>query len=211
MARLILASQSPRRKDLLDHMGLVGQYEVIPSDYEEYLDNARTPQEVAQELGYGKALRVAEKYQDAWAIGSDTIVTIGDKQLGKPRDEEEAREMLKMLAGQAHTVTTSVALVRVTISKDNSRVVSRHVGQESSRVFFKPYNEQAVEAYLASGDWRDKAGAYGIQSGAHTLIDHIEGNYDTIVGLPTHTLAGFLDKIGVKSSPVDIEPPVPIK
>lgn len=207
--RLILASQSPRRKDLLDRMGLEGKYEVIPSQYEEVLDSARSPKEVAQELGYGKALWVAERNPGAWAIGSDTIVTIEGKQLGKAADEAEAREMLKMLAGMANTVTTSIVLVRVTPGPDNNRVIKHYIGCEEATVFFKEYDESAIEAYLASKDWTDKAGAYGIQSGAHTLVDSIEGNYDTIIGLPTHTLAEFLAKIGIQAKPVELEPPVP--
>jgi septum formation protein len=209
--RLILASQSPRRKDLLDRMGLEGQYEVIPSNYEEVLDNARSPKEVSQELGYGKALWVAKRNPGAWVIGSDTIVTIDGKQLGKAADITEAREMLKMLAGMTSTVTSSVVLVRVTEGQDNNRVIKHYIGCEEVTVHFKPYDETAMETYLATGDWHDKAGAYGIQSGAHTLVDSIEGNYDTIIGLPTHTLADFLAQIGIQATPVEMQAPVPQK
>jgi len=209
--RLILGSQSPRRKDLLDKMGLAGQYEVIPSGYEEVLDNSRSPEEVAQELGYGKALWVAERNPGAWVIGSDTIVTIRGKQLAKAADEQEAWQMLKLLCGVTSTVTTSAVLVRLTTDADNSRVIKHYIGAETATVHFKPYNKEAIEAYLATGDWKDKAGAYGIQSGAHTLIDSIEGNFDTIVGLPTHLLAGFLHNIGVEATPVDLEAPVPVR
>jgi septum formation protein len=208
---LILASQSPRRKDLLDKMGLSGQYEVIPSGYEETLDNTRSPEEVAQELAYGKALWVAERNPGAWVIGSDTIVTIRGKQLGKARDEQEAWEMLKLLAGVTSTITTSVVLVRMSPGSDNSRVIKHYIGAETSMVRFKPYNENTVNAYIATGDWRDKAGAYGIQSGAHTLMDSIEGNYDTILGLPTTLLSKFLNKIGIEATAVDLVPPVPVK
>lgn len=208
--RLILASQSPRRKDLLDQMGLAGQYEVIPSSYEEVLDNARSPQDVAQELGYGKALWVAERNVGAWVIGGDTIVTIEGKQLGKAANEAEAREMLKLLAGMTNTVTSSAVLVRVTEGKDKSRIINHYIGSETSTVHFKPYNKEAIDEYIATGDWSDKAGAYGIQSGAHTLIDSIEGNYDTILGLPTHTLVTFLDKIGIKASPIKLKAPVTV-
>lgn len=207
--RLILASQSPRRKDLLDRMGLEGQYEVIPSEYEEVLDSARSPKEVAQELGYGKALWVAERNPGAWVIGSDTIVTIEGKQLGKAEDEAEARQMLKMLAGSENTVTTSIVLVRLTQGPNNDRIIKHYIGCEEATVYFKEYDEAAIETYLASKDWTDKAGAYGIQSGAHTLVDFIDGNYDTIVGLPTHTLTEFMAKIDIQATPVELEPPVP--
>ncbi len=209
--QLILASQSPRRKDLLDQMGLTGQYKIIPSDYEEILDSARSPEEVSQELGYGKALWVAERNPGAWVIGSDTIVTIDGKQLGKAADETEAREMLKILAGMTNTVTSSVVLVRLTAGKDNGRLIKHYIGCETAIVHFKPFDQAAIDVYIASNDWRDKAGAYGIQSGAHTLIDSIEGNYDTILGLPTHTLATFFNEIGVQSTPVDLKAPVPTR
>lgn len=190
-------------------MGLKDSYQIIPSEYEEILDSARSPEEVAQELGYGKALWVAERNPEAWVIGSDTIVTIEGKQLGKAADEAEAREMLKMLAGMTSTVTTSIVLMKLSITPGNERIIKHFIGYEEVIVHFKPYDENSVEQYLSSGDWHDKAGAYGIQSGAHTLIDSIEGNYDTIVGLPTHTLAEFLAQIGVQAKTVDLEPPVP--
>jgi septum formation protein len=89
------------------------------------------------------------------------------------------------------------------------RVVKHFIGHEEALVHFKPYDEALAETYLATNDWADKAGAYGIQSGAHTLIEYLEGNYDTIIGLPTHTLAKFLDEIGIQAKAVDLEPPVP--
>lgn len=209
MSRLILASQSPRRKELLDKMGLGNQYEVIPSEYEERLDDARSPEEVAEELGYGKALWVAERNPGAWVIGGDTIVTIKGKQLGKAADEQEAREMLKMLSGQSNTVTSSIALVYVEPGTESSRVIKHQIGHESVEVFFKPYDQTLVDEYIATNDWKDKAGAYGIQSGAHKLIQSIRGNYDTIVGLPTHTLVKFLKDQGIEASAAELEPPVP--
>lgn len=208
--RLILGSQSPRRKELLDHMGLAGQYEIIPSEFEEQLDDTRSAAEVAEELGYGKALWVAERNPGAWVIGSDTIVTINGKQLAKAADEDEARGMLKMLAGEMNVVTSSVALV--SLRKDTpegEHVIKHFIGSESSSVFFKPYDHDAIETYIASGGWRDKAGAYGIQTGAHTLIDHFEGNYDTILGLPTHLLATYLEQIGIHARPAGLDAPVP--
>lgn len=208
--RLILASQSPRRKDLLDRMGLAGAYDIVPSEYEEILDSGRSPEEVSEELGYGKALWVAERNPGAWIVGSDTIVTIEGKQLGKAADANDARAMLKLLAGSTSTVTSSVALVRLSHGANNERVIQHYIGSETSTVHFKPYNERAIEAYLATGDWTDKAGAYGIQSGAHTLIDSIEGNYDTILGLPTHTLATFLEKVGFQAPAVELDAPVPV-
>lgn len=193
-------------------MGLAGQYQVIPSSFEEHLDDNRSPEEVAEELGYGKALWVAEHHPGAWVIGSDTIVTIDGKQLAKPRDEQEARYMLTLLAGRTNYVTTSVALVCLQgMTADEERIVKHYIGHETGRVVFKPYDQMALDAYIATGDWRDKAAAYGIQSGAHVLIDHFEGNFDAIVGLPTHLLADFLAEAGFKASPVELQAPVPRK
>lgn len=208
--QLILASQSPRRKELMDGMGLAGMYEVQPSEYEELLDSARSPAEVAQELGYGKALWVAERNPGAWAIGSDTIVTVRGVQLGKADDITHAREMLKSIAGSVVLITTSVALVRVHKDTPNdARVIDHYIGFEEAKVHVKPYDKSLVEAYLAQGQWQDKAAAFGIQAGADTLTDGFEGNYDTVLGLPTHTLATFLQKIGVHSQPVELQAPVP--
>jgi septum formation protein len=215
--KLILASQSPRRKELLDQMGLAGKYVVIPSEFEERLDDGRTPEEVSEELGYGKALWVAERNPGAWVIGSDTIATIHGKQLGKPADAQEARAMLKMLAGDTNVVTSSVVLV--SLRKDTPQgehvvrhyVVRHYIGSESSKVFFKPYDQAAVDEYIAGGDWRDKAGSYGIQSGAHPLIDHFEGAYDTILGLPTRLLCQYLERVGIQATPAVLKSPVPLQ
>jgi nucleoside triphosphate pyrophosphatase len=209
--RLILASQSPRRKELLDKMGLAGKYEVIPSAYEEILDNSRSPEEVSQELGYGKALWVAERNPGAWVIGSDTIVTIDGKQLAKAADEQEARAMLQLLAGEPNTVTSSAVLVRLTQGPDNNRIIKHYIGSETATVYFKPYDQATIDTYIATNDWRDKAAAYGLQSGAHTLAESIEGNFDTIVGLPTHLLVTFLQKIGIEAHAVNLEAPVPTR
>jgi nucleoside triphosphate pyrophosphatase len=210
--RLILASQSQRRKELLDKMGLAGKYDVIPSGYEELLDNNRSPQEVAEELGYGKALWVAERNPGAWVIGSDTIVTVNGKQLAKAADEQEARTMLKLLSGQTADVTTSVALVcREDDTPEGERVIKHFVGHESCQIAIKPYDSAAIEEYLALDGWRDKAGSFGIQSGGHKLADYFTGNYDTVLGLPTHVLSAYLNEVGIQSKPVELQAPIPRK
>ena len=208
---LILASQSPRRKKLLDAMKLSVPYDVVPSEFDEVLDSSRSPEEVSQELGYGKALWVAERNPGSWVIGSDTIVTVNGIQLGKAEDETHAREMLKMQAGNSCKVTSSIVLVQLTIQPDNSRVIKHHIGSESAYIHCKPYDEALVDQYIKTGAWHDKAAAFGIQSGGDILAESIEGNYDTILGLPTHTLSQFLLEIGIDGSPVELEPPVPYK
>lgn len=199
--QVILASKSPRRQELLSEMGVV--FEVIPSTYDEVLDDSRDPQAVAVELAFGKASEVAERFPDAIVVGSDTIVAVSGRQLGKPADSNEARAMLQALAGKSHEVVTSVVVIC------QARGI-RLQDCATTRVYFKPYDSQAVEAYLASGDAMDKAGAYGIQSGAAPLIDHIEGRIETVIGLPTHVLADLLKKVGVSSTETHRLSPVPV-
>jgi septum formation protein len=199
MKKVILASQSPRRKELLSAMGV--DFDVVPSDFDEKLDDARSPEVVAAELALGKAMAVAEQFPDSIVIGSDTIVTVGGKQLGKPQDVAEAHAMLESLSGTSNLVTTGVAIVR---KSDRMQLV----GTDTTEVYFKPYDQAAVEAYVRTGDPYDKAGGYGIQSGAAPLIERMVGHYDTVVGLPTRLTAVFLEKVDVPAQSVELEPPV---
>lgn len=199
MYRLILASQSPRRRELLTQMGVI--FEVIPSAFDEQLDDARSPEEVAIELAFGKAEEIARRYPEAVVIGSDTIVAVNGRQLGKPESQDDALRMLRALSGTYNEVTTSAVIVH------QARNV-RLAGADTTRVYFKPFDETAVNAYLASDDYKDKAGAYGIQSGAAPLIDHIAGRYDTVVGLPTHVLAELLQQVGIPAAAADLQSPV---
>jgi len=200
--QIILASGSPRRKDLMKLMGL--EYEVIPSDFEEHLDDSRSPEEVAKELGLGKALTVAQKYPEAIVVGSDTVVSLEGKQYGKAVDEAEARQMLTELAGKCNLVSSSLAVICLA---EGMRIVD----VDSAKVFFKPFNGEAVEKYLKSGDWKDKAAAYGVQSGADVFVDHAEGEYNVILGLPTKRLAEVLKSFGIASKVAVIAPPVGLR
>lgn len=199
MRKIILASQSPRRRELLASMGV--EFEAIPSNFDEKLDDSRSPETVAIELAVGKATQVAEQYPDCIVIGSDTIVTINGNQLEKPHSKAEAYQMLERLSGTHNDVTTSLAVICKV-----DQVLLTDV--DTSRVYFKPYDAEAVATYVESGDPMDKAGAYGIQSGAASLVDYIEGHYDTVVGLPTHKLVSLLTQVGVKAQPVELKPPV---
>jgi septum formation protein len=202
MRRIILASQSPRRKELLAAMGV--PFETMPSDFYEELDDTRTPEAVAMELGLGKAMAIARQCPDAIVIGSDTIVTIDGKQLAKADDLNHARAMLREVTKAPNKVTSSLVVVCLEEGFES-------VQAENVTVYFKPYDEGAVEAYLATGDYADKAGAYGVQSGAAPLIDHIEGNPDVVVGLPTHLLAPVLQKFGYNAQPVAYKLPESIR
>lgn len=188
MTQIILASQSPRRKELLAAMGV--EFETIPSGYEEKLDDSRDPAIVAEELALGKAMDVATRYPDAYVIGSDTIVTINGRQLEKPVDEADARQMLRDLSGQVNYVTTGLAVVNI-----NKNV--RLLAHDTTAVFFNELTDDEIAAYVATGDPMDKAGGYALQKLRGTMISHIEGEEDTVVGLPTRKLAELLDTCGI--------------
>lgn len=173
-------------------MGL--DFEVVPSSFDEWLDDTLPTREVAIMLGLGKARDVAARYPEVIVIGGDTIVTVDGTQLGKAETPDEAREMLRGLAGKPHTVTTSVVVLCATEQYEFAEA-------DETKVIFKPYDEMALDRYIASGDWQGKAGAYGIQSGAAPLIDHIEGDIQTVIGLPTRLLLAPLAQLGITARP----------
>lgn len=199
MSKVILASQSPRREELLTQMGV--EFVAIPSDFDEHLDDSRTPEVVAIELALGKATTVAKQHPDDIVIGSDTIVTVVGRQLAKAADDNEARQMLKLLSGTHNEVTTGLVVIRLS---DNIQMT----GADTATVYFHPYDEELASQYIATGDYKDKAGAYGIQSGAAPLIDYFAGNYDTVLGLPTKLLSEFLSRLGIEAKPVKLQVPV---
>ncbi len=184
-----MASTSPRRKELLEAMGV--SFTVVPSDFDEYLDDSRPVEEIAMELGLGKARAVAEKYPEAIVIGGDTIVTVGDTQLGKATDIDDARRMWRLITSAPNKVTSSLAVICKAEKYEQ-------VTYDNAWVYLRPYAETAVEAYLATGDYVDKAGAYAIQH-IGDLLDHVEGPEDTILGLPTSRLTDILSVDFAKS------------
>lgn len=203
MRQIILASQSPRRREILKLMGLI-DFEVVPSDFDEYLDDNQAPEAVAELLGLGKALSVAQDYPEAIVIGSDTIVTISDKQLAKADSLEHAQQMLRVTAKAPNKITSSLAVICLA---EDLKIVTH----ENAWVYFKPYDEVAVNEYLQTGDYKDKAGAYGVQSGAAPLIEQVKGNFDCVVGLPSHALTPILQNLGLSEvEAIDYPCPVPI-
>lgn len=170
---LILASQSPRRAELLSRLGLT--FEILPADIDESYLGHEMPADHAERLAREKALAVARHHPEALVIGSDTIVIVDDDVLGKPKDEAEAVQMLRRLANREHLVYTAVAVVR------GSRVES---ALESVRVRFRALDPRECEEYVATGEPRDKAGAYGIQGFGSALVESIEGDYFAVMGLP---------------------------
>lgn len=180
--RILLASQSPRRRELLSQAGFV--YEVEPSQVEEH--TTRTiPWEIVMELSRQKALDISRRHKDPelLVVGADTIVAYGDRILGKPHSAEAAVEMLTLLQGSRHQVHTGVTLVWT--EQGEERI---HTFYEKTEVEFYPMSQQEIYRYVDTGDCMDKAGAYGIQTQFGIYIKGIHGDYNNVVGLPIAAL-----------------------
>ena len=190
-----MASQSPRRREFLTKMGV--DFEAIPSKYNEKLDDSRGAEEVTMELALGKAMDVARQHPDTYVIGADTIVTINGTQLEKPTSEQNAKELLTMLAGDVNYVTSGLAVVCL-----DKNIRLTHA--DTAGVVFGPYDEAAIDAYIATGDPMDKAGAYSVQRLYGTMITKVEGDFDTIIGLNTTSLARLLNECGIAAKPVRV-------
>jgi septum formation protein len=173
MKNLILASGSPRRKELLEQINV--SFTIVKSDIEEIINKDEHPSEIVQSLAIQKARDVLERNMDSIVIGADTIVAIENNVLGKPKDSEEAKEMLQSLSGKTHVVYTGVAFV----TKDQEESF-----YEETKVMFWNLTKKDIDNYIKSGEPFDKAGAYGIQGLGATLVKKIEGDYFNVVGLP---------------------------
>ncbi|MCY8505710.1 Maf family protein [Bacillus atrophaeus] len=171
--RLILASQSPRRKELLNLLQL--PYSIIVSQVEEKLNRNLSPEENVQWLAKQKAEAVAKDYPDAVVIGADTIVCVDGECLGKPQDKEDAADMLRRLSGRNHVVLTAVSIQ----SHDHSETF-----YETTEVTFWPLSEEDIWTYIETKEPMDKAGAYGIQGKGALFVKKIDGDYYSVVGLP---------------------------
>lgn len=198
---VILASTSPRRRELLASLGL--RFHTEPSDFDESSVSVTDPGELVQTLAYSKAktvldTMVAEKrIPDAGVvvIGADTVVVLQNQVLGKPIDTADARRMLKSLQNETHTVFSGLCVLAY---KDGSPPgEASEVVHEKTRVTMQPMDDAQIARYVETGEPLDKAGSYAIQGLGATLISGIEGDYFTVVGLPLHRLAGLLQKFGV--------------
>ena len=173
MAGLILASGSPRRRELLSIAGL--DFEVIVADIEEKIPDGATPQEAVMSLALQKADAVAKQNPERTVIGADTVVVCDGAILGKPKDEADAFKMLRALSGRVHTVCTGVAIIRGSEIKNFCEV---------TEVEFHELTDDEILAYVRTGEPMDKAGAYGIQGRGCVLVKRINGDYFNVVGLP---------------------------
>ncbi len=174
-AELILASASPRRRDLLHNLGLI--FAIVEAGVDEKPFSSETPEEFVLRAARDKAGAVSRRNNAAWVLGADTVVVHGDRILGKPKDAEEALSVLLTLAGRNHFVHTGFCLK----NKEKQVSVSRRVMTE---VCFAPFPAEIARAYAATGEPLDKAGAYGIQGCGSFLVQAINGSYSNVVGLP---------------------------
>ncbi len=193
--RLVLASISPRRRDLLALLDI--PFEVRSPTFEERLIPGQSAMASAASFAQGKAQSVSQADPDAIVLGSDTVIELDGTVLGKPHDLAEARMMLQSLAGREHLVHTAVALVCQAHRIDRALV-------STARVWMKSFDIDAHERYLATGDSLGKAGAYSIQGPGAALIERLEGDFPTVVGLPLRLIVTMLTQVGV-TAPVGVE------
>jgi septum formation protein len=185
--RLVLASASPRRIELLGRIGVVPD-EVVPADIDETPLKAELPLPYAARVAAAKALAVAESRAGALILAADTVVAAGRRILGKAEDEAEARRMLSLLSGRRHRVHSAVTLI-------DGEGRARH-RVSTSIVVFKRFSEEELAAYLAGGEWKGKAGAYAIQGHAEALIRQLSGSFSGVMGLPLYETRALLKAAG---------------
>ena len=185
--RVILASASPRRRDLLTMIGIA--HEVIPADVDETYRAGEVPREHAERLAREKASALAARAPEAVIIAADTIVVVDGDVLGKPQDADEAVRMLRRLAGRAHTVFTAVAVAR------GAKMLS---GVEEVGVTFRPLDDATIRSYVATREPMDKAGAYGIQGYGAAIVERIDGDYFAVMGLAIGRMLALLRELGVR-------------
>ena len=188
MKRIILASASPRRKELLEKLGL--KFEVDASNCEEEIDPVLGPDELVRRISITKAKSVAQRHQDAVIIAADTIGVIGKKLLGKPHTADEAGKMLAQISGKSHEVITGFTILDTVTNKIMT-------GTVSTKVYIKKLTQQEIAAYVQTGEPLDKAGAYGIQGRGAVIVEKIEGDYYNVMGLPLSALTEALIEFGI--------------
>ena len=186
---LVLASRSPRRREIMDALGV--SYEIVPADIDEtsLLDQAAGPEDAARRLALSKAEAVAKLRPEAHVLAADTVVCLSSRIFGKPVDEQEATEMLKALRGKPHRVVTGLALLP-------PRPADPIVAHTNTSVLMRPYTDEEIDAYVATGSPMDKAGAYGIQDTKFHPAAPVNGCYFNVVGLPLCAASEMLRQAG---------------
>lgn len=171
--KIILASASPRRQELLKV--IVNKFDIIPADIDESISDDIKVELRPEKIAQRKALHIAKEHPDSLIIGCDTAVIVDDIMLGKPKDEQDAVKMLKTLSGRTHKVITGNCLV-----KGNKEICF----SVTTEVEFYSLSDSEIDEYIKTNDWKDKAGAYGIQGKAGLFVKQIKGDYNNVVGLP---------------------------
>ena len=189
MKQIILASTSPRRKELLAKTGL--KFKCVDSGYEEDLTLPKKPKDLVKFLSLGKARAVSEKYKNAIIISADTIVVHKGKVLGKPKTKKQAKEFLQMLSGTTHSVITAFTILDTESGKEVTRAVE-------TKITFKSISNCQIGRYIAMGEPMDKAGAYAVQGYGSMFITSMSGDFFATVGLPIYLLVEGLKEFGVK-------------
>lgn len=182
--KIILASNSPRRKELLKQHNI--DFTVVPSSIDERIDDNLDPYQNVMKLAEAKGLDVYNKYKDFLVVAADTIVVYEKEILGKPKDEEDAFRMLRLLSGKAHEVVTGVSIIY------QNKVITEY---EVSKVKFKELSDEDILEYIATKEPMDKAGSYAIQGIGAKFIEYHQGEYDNIVGLPMKLVVNNIEKI----------------
>jgi septum formation protein len=189
MKKIILASASPRRKEILEKTGL--KFSVDESSYDESHVTGLKPAQLALLHSRCKAREVAARRKNALVLSADTIVVLKDVVYGKPKNKTEAANMLKALSGKTHTVITAFTILDTESKKEHSRAVE-------SKVTFRKLSDDEISAYIKSGEPMDKAGAYGVQGLGAAIVKKIDGDFFNVMGLPLSTVVADLKKFGIK-------------
>lgn len=189
MKQIILASASPRRKKLLEQFGLI--VKVVPSNIDEKLNPRLKSKSQAENLSLEKAQTVAKNYKEAIVLAADTLVSIENDILGKPKNEQEAKRMLRKLSGKTHTVITGFTIINTQTRKSMTESVE-------TKVTFRKLTDAEIKTYLKKENTLDKAGAYGIQTWGALLVEKINGDFFNVMGLPISTVIPSLKKFGLE-------------
>ncbi|WP_297406003.1 nucleoside triphosphate pyrophosphatase [uncultured Cetobacterium sp.] len=189
---MILASKSPRRKEILQQMGF--NLEIKVKEIEEISDKEELTEQI-MDISKKKVMEVANENRDSFVVGADTVVEIDGKVLGKPKDEIEAKNMLKLLSGRGHRVVTALTLV----NKEKNISISDYV---KSEVFFREITEEEIDWYISTKEPMDKAGSYGIQGLGAVFVERIDGDFFSIMGFPINKFMNILKNIGFTVSDI---------
>lgn len=188
MKPIILASKSPRRKELLEKLGL--KFQIVPSDYEEDINLKLSPLKLARFLSAKKAEAISHEYPDHIIIAADTFVVLENTPLGKPKTKKEAEEMLKKISGKLVSVITGYTIIDRSIDKEISKAIK-------TKVYIKDLSDKEIQGYIKTGEPLEMAGAFAVQGIGAIIIKKVDGDFFNVVGLPVFDLAETLKEFGI--------------